>query len=1801
MIDLAAVQTLNDQLVAARAWRRQLAAAAEFHHALGPSLAPELLLSGDISGSGSGAHGAGDGDGSGGVHMEGLAAAVGALAVTEDESETDGSPVKLGGPPVAAAGASPAKQPSFSTAALSSSLQSLRRATSARAVVGAGPPTSTSVPLPLDVGAFCVPLGELIRASPRIRMLQERVGAVNERLCEIDEQIATLRGLFRPLGHPERREGLAALLNTEGEQEVIGAAASADVEEGIERLGRALVEGAGGASSLPGSRRSSDAHAPSQPLPPGPATAAPSAASDFSPLLALASLLTSPGLPLPPPPGVAPRGAGGGTPLAEALFPLPPPSLHPCAKWLPLLLLRRGSVTGEEILSEPALASLTAAASSANATGRLGGNDDESGGSPLASLALLLLHGVYVPPALAARALSLPAALAPVLSRGAGLTATPLEPASLTLASFAVGSPGVLAASGASGPQQPQQQSQEAAGSSESSNRSRASSAASTTVGRLAGPGPLPPLCRELIQLHDSLRTARRVSRGRAGPQRDFARIVCDQRTREGRLLQRWCHRVLAGIDAKAKQQGAADGSKAPDTPPVPQAAAGPGGNGTAGGATGTTAAKDSLLGGSLVAALQTITSPVLPSLSLSAAAPPTPSPPAAGGAPKQGPSALPVGTTGPGSAPHDAGEYAFCMPALLASADPGPRYVRRVLADTGLPRSVVTADGAVLDVFAMLGWRGRAGGGHSQGLQRAGSVEGLQRAPAGGTPRAQRAPSAPATPSTPARPAPAAAASFASPSAALSPAASRTAPPSAAKDLSRATAGGNGARSVAATTAPAPAGSLPTPRTVAAFLRYFTQEVAAEYGLTGGGVPEQQQPQPGGDGAARPHSTAVGAPGAASAEAVRLLRGFVDRAVFPRLRALLLRGPDLVYLHTDSDGCGAEEDDCDFDGASPGYADASHHSAQPSHGRAASHFDMGTVLPYGAFGKEQRRGDDDEDDEDDVRESAALASPVRPRNSGVQQQWRHGSNSDEATAGPLPAVVHFPSSLATSLLAQLRVPGSAPTGPASEASRLALLYSAEAGSGSTPMASALLADPTPTAASDDTGAGATAALAYGSSASHEGAASPFVSAVRSAAATTASLLGRASFSKPASTATPDSLPTAVAVPAAVIVSPRGRTASAVFEAAASASALSASASASAASGSAFTAAHDHSEASNALASPSPSPSPSATSVCPPSEAASAASTDRRSLPPETLKLGMASFTGTDTPTVSPLPQLSLGAAASALSEGLSPRIASLQEQLSKRVEALLPDAAGRAWPPQTDASGATAAIGASALFAGCSVVALSQAAANSVLGGGIVSTSLMTPPYPLSGPRAYSPPVDAPLPPSSRVPRGSPADVILRRDRIWARKRAAAEGALTPAELGVPAGLFHPLPSDVVLVPLRVGAPATGGDGSSDAPASSFDAGGLTLARYAYPPYNVASQLLTAIGGCEEPREMLALLQAAVQATVAEAGARGRAAKAAAGSSSSTSALAADDLIPLLTYAAAHSRWARPHADLAFMSTYGIPPGSGGGQEAYLTTLATSCVAYVCTQSHSTHGHGRAALAASGPAQLQGARGARDASDSGKGGDNGSGKLALSAPSASSTPSASGGTAPSTPVKPGGTPQQMRLGVDSGHFSDDEGQDDDASDDADAAEYAAATAAAAAASSAISGSVTAAGTASDAPAGSQALPLESDAALASAQVLRHIAEGVSGHATGVTSDGDEDGEREGDGAGAGGYYGTDDGATGDDAHAYAELLAEDDGGASAALAGGEHAAAAGNSDITALKGLLRDQDTLEGVLRMFV
>jgi hypothetical protein len=195
-------------------------------------------------------------------------------------------------------------------------------------------------------------------------------------------------------------------------------------------------------------------------------------------------------------------------------------------------------------------------------------------------------------------------------------------------------------------------------------------------------------------------------------------------------------------------------------------------------------------------------------------------------------------------------------------------------------------------------------------------------------------------------------------------------------------------------------------------------------------------------------------------------------------------------------------------------------------------------------------------------------------------------------------------------------------------------------------------------------------------------------------------------------------------------------------------------------------------------------------------------------------------------------------------------------------------------------------------------------------------------------------------------VPAGSAADVMARRDRIWLRKQPLV-ARMTAEEVGVPPHFLGALPSER-------------GSGGG-------------------PPFAVASALLARIDGLVLPTEMVAHLVAAIDAAIAEAMARAAASlsrDAAAGllppQRRAAPDVTAEDLVPLLIFCCSRARWLRPHAALAFVSSYGTGAGTGfssGGKESYLITVVSSAVAFICQ---------RKAQALASPPQAQAALAAR-------------------------------------------------------------------------------------------------------------------------------------------------------------------------------------------------------------------------------
>jgi hypothetical protein len=170
------------------------------------------------------------------------------------------------------------------------------------------------------------------------------------------------------------------------------------------------------------------------------------------------------------------------------------------------------------------------------------------------------------------------------------------------------------------------------------------------------------------------------------------------------------------------------------------------------------------------------------------------------------------------------------------------------------------------------------------------------------------------------------------------------------------------------------------------------------------------------------------------------------------------------------------------------------------------------------------------------------------------------------------------------------------------------------------------------------------------------------------------------------------------------------------------------------------------------------------------------------------------------------------------------------------------------------------------------------------------------------------TPAAGVPLP----CPPGSAAYIIRQRDEIWLLKRPLA-GAMGAEALGLPPAFTAPLPAD--------------------AP------GGL---------FAPARALLDGLADHASPVAMLNALLDAVDVACAEAGERAvRGGRGGAGGP-----LAADALIPLLVFCASRApALRRPHACIAYMAHYGLPPSGVGGRADYALCTLQMVVSFVCTQ----------------------------------------------------------------------------------------------------------------------------------------------------------------------------------------------------------------------------------------------------------
>jgi hypothetical protein len=173
--------------------------------------------------------------------------------------------------------------------------------------------------------------------------------------------------------------------------------------------------------------------------------------------------------------------------------------------------------------------------------------------------------------------------------------------------------------------------------------------------------------------------------------------------------------------------------------------------------------------------------------------------------------------------------------------------------------------------------------------------------------------------------------------------------------------------------------------------------------------------------------------------------------------------------------------------------------------------------------------------------------------------------------------------------------------------------------------------------------------------------------------------------------------------------------------------------------------------------------------------------------------------------------------------------------------------------------------------------------------------------------------------------PTGSTADVMLRRDRIWLKKKVLAS-RLTAVEIGLPLHFITPLLTDV--------------------PGQA--------------PFSIPASLLSSLDDLSLPITLCKVIVTAVDCAISEAKARFFASSSSSSSSTSnkTGDVTAEDLIPLLIYITCKSLWQRPHATLSYVSAYAVGPGFGssnsslGGRESYLFTVLQSCISWVCQRS---------------------------------------------------------------------------------------------------------------------------------------------------------------------------------------------------------------------------------------------------------
>lgn len=94
--------------------------------------------------------------------------------------------------------------------------------------------------LPLDVTAFCIAPEEVVAGYPVVKKLNKRILKITEALSEIEADVKALQPALKPLPRDIRRAALLELVNREAEAEVADAAGDGETRDAIDVMRQAI-------------------------------------------------------------------------------------------------------------------------------------------------------------------------------------------------------------------------------------------------------------------------------------------------------------------------------------------------------------------------------------------------------------------------------------------------------------------------------------------------------------------------------------------------------------------------------------------------------------------------------------------------------------------------------------------------------------------------------------------------------------------------------------------------------------------------------------------------------------------------------------------------------------------------------------------------------------------------------------------------------------------------------------------------------------------------------------------------------------------------------------------------------------------------------------------------------------------------------------------------------------------------------------------------------------------------------------------------------------------------------------------------------------------------------------------------------------------------------------------------------------------------------------------------------------------------------------------------------------------------